>query len=153
MIVIMPICQAVLCRVIVSPRQKKNTPCKCTLLHVCAKLLQSCLTLCDSMDCSPPGSSVHGDSPGKNTGVDCQALLPGILPTHGFNLHLLCLLHWQAGYLPLVHLGNPYIFIQVYIYLSKYPPIFWTKWRIALHYLICSYTVVTSYNINHIARK
>ena len=25
-----------------------------------AKSLQSCLTLCDSMDCSPPGSSVHG---------------------------------------------------------------------------------------------
>ena len=24
------------------------------------KSLQSCLTLCDSMDCSPPGSSVHG---------------------------------------------------------------------------------------------
>ena len=27
---------------------------------VCAKSLQSCLTLCDPMDCSPPGSSVHG---------------------------------------------------------------------------------------------
>ena len=27
---------------------------------VLAKLLQSCLTLCDSMDCSPPGSSVYG---------------------------------------------------------------------------------------------
>ena len=26
----------------------------------CAKSLQSCLTLCDPMDCSPPGSSVHG---------------------------------------------------------------------------------------------
>ena len=32
------------------------------------------LTLCDSMDCSPPGSLVHGDSPGKNTGVGCHAL-------------------------------------------------------------------------------
>ena len=30
------------------------------ILHVCAKLLQSCLTLCDLMDCSLPGSSVHG---------------------------------------------------------------------------------------------
>ena len=29
---------------------------------------QSCLTLCDPMDYSPPGFSVHGDSPGKNTG-------------------------------------------------------------------------------------
>ena len=27
---------------------------------VCAKLLQSCLTLCDLMYCNPPGSSVHG---------------------------------------------------------------------------------------------
>ena len=30
---------------------------------------QSCLTLCNPMDCSPPGTSVHGDSLGKNTGV------------------------------------------------------------------------------------
>ena len=29
----------------------------------------SVMSLCDPMDCSPPGSSVHGDSPGKNTGV------------------------------------------------------------------------------------
>ena len=42
---------------------------------------QSCLTLCNPMDCSPPGSSVHGDSPGKNTGVGCHALLQGIFPT------------------------------------------------------------------------
>ena len=27
---------------------------------VCAQSLQSCLTLCDTMDCSLPGSSVHG---------------------------------------------------------------------------------------------
>ena len=27
---------------------------------VCVCVTQSCLTLCDSMDCSPPGSSVHG---------------------------------------------------------------------------------------------
>ena len=42
---------------------------------------QSCLTLCDPMDCSPPGSSVHGDSPSKNTGVSCHALLRGVVPT------------------------------------------------------------------------
>ena len=50
---------------------------------------QSCLTLCDPMDCSPPGSSVHGDSPGKNTGVGCHALLQGIFPTQGSNPGLL----------------------------------------------------------------
>ena len=37
------------------------------------------------MDRSPPISSVHGDSPGKNTGVDCHALLQGIFPTQGSN--------------------------------------------------------------------
>ena len=36
---------------------------------------QSCPVLCDPKDCSPPGSSVHGDSPGKNTGVGIHALL------------------------------------------------------------------------------
>ena len=44
---------------------------------------QSCLTLFDPMDGSPPGSSVHGDSPGKNTGVGCHALLQGNLPNPG----------------------------------------------------------------------
>ena len=47
----------------------------------CAVLTQLCPTLCDPMDCSPPGSSVHGDSPGKNTGVGCHALPQGIFPT------------------------------------------------------------------------
>ena len=46
---------------------------------------QSCPTLCNPMDCSPPGSSVHGDSPGKNTGVGCHALFQGIFPTKGSN--------------------------------------------------------------------
>ena len=46
---------------------------------------QSCPTLCDPMGCNPPGSSVHGDSPGKNPGVGCHALLQGIFPTQGLN--------------------------------------------------------------------
>ena len=37
------------------------------------------------VDCSPPGSSVHGDSPGKNSGVGCHTLLQGIFPTQGLN--------------------------------------------------------------------
>jgi len=37
------------------------------------------------MDCSPPGSSDHGDSPGKNTGMSSHALLQGIFPTQGSN--------------------------------------------------------------------
>ena len=42
---------------------------------------QSCPTLCDPMNLSPPGFSVHGDSPGKNTGVGCHALFQGFFPT------------------------------------------------------------------------
>ena len=58
-----------------------------TLSSACvwAKSLQSCLTLCDSMDRSLPGSSVHGDSPGRNTGAVCHSLLQGIFPTQGSN--------------------------------------------------------------------
>ena len=41
------------------------------------------------MDCSLPGSSVHGNSPGKNTGVGCHTLLQGIFPTQGSNWGLL----------------------------------------------------------------
>ena len=53
-----------------------------TSIHmcVCAMSLQSCLILCNPMDYSPPGSPVHRDSPGKNIGVGCQALLQGIFP-------------------------------------------------------------------------
>ena len=47
---------------------------RCTELCLVA---QSCPTLSDPMDCSLPGSSVHGDSPGKNTGMGCHDLLRG----------------------------------------------------------------------------
>ena len=52
-----------------------------------AKSLQSCPTLCNPMDiaCQAPLSI---DSPGKNTGVGCHALLQGIFPTQGLNLYL-----------------------------------------------------------------
>ena len=45
------------------------------------------------------------DSPGKNTGVGCHALLWGIFLNQGLNLSLLCLLHRQAGPLPPVPRG------------------------------------------------
>ena len=54
---------------------------------VCAKLLQLCPTLCDPVDCSPPGFSPW-DSPGKNTGVGCHVLLQRIFLTQGLNLCL-----------------------------------------------------------------
>ena len=53
--------------------------------HFVCLVIQLCLTLCTPMDCSPPCFSVHGDSPDKNTGVGCHALLQGIFPTQGSN--------------------------------------------------------------------
>ena len=50
-------------------------------LCMCAKSLQLCPTFCDAMDCSPPRLLCPWDSPGKNIGVGCYALLQGIFPT------------------------------------------------------------------------
>ena len=61
-------------------------------VYVHAKPLQSCLTLCEPVDCSPPGPCwllCLWDSPGKNTGMGSHALLQGIFPTRGLNLSLL----------------------------------------------------------------
>ena len=66
---------------------------------------QSCWTFCNSMDCSLPDFFLHGDSPGKNTGVGCHFLLQGIVSTQGSNSSLL---HWQVNSLPLHHLGSPF---------------------------------------------
>ena len=52
---------------------------------MCVLVTQSCPTLWDPMDCSQPGSSVHGDSPGRNTQVGCHTLLQGVFPTQGSN--------------------------------------------------------------------
>ena len=52
--------------------------CVCVCMRTCVRA-QSCPTLCDFMDCSPPGSSAHGTS--QNTGVGCHFLLQGVLLT------------------------------------------------------------------------
>jgi len=56
------------------------------------------------MDCSPPGSSIHGDSPGKNSGVGCHALLQGIFPIQGSNSGIL---HCRWILYHLSHQGSP----------------------------------------------
>ena len=66
-------------------------------------VIQSCLTLCNSMNCSLPSSSVHGDSTGKNIGVGSHALLQGIFPTQGSNLHCRWILYHLS------HQGSPRI--------------------------------------------
>ena len=71
--------------------------------YVRCLVAQSCLTLCDPMDCSLPGFSVHGDSPGKYIGVGCHTFLQRIFPTQGSNPGLpRC---WDS--LPSVSPGEP----------------------------------------------
>ena len=59
------------------------------------------------MDCSLPGSSVHGILQEKNTSMDCCALPQGIFLTQGMNPCLLDFLHWQESSLPLTPPGKP----------------------------------------------
>ena len=61
-------------------------------------IAQSCLTLCDPMDCSP------WNSPGQNTGVGSLFLLQGIFPTQGSNPGLL---HCGQILYQLSHKGSP----------------------------------------------
>ena len=85
-------------------------------ISLCAcmpKSLQSCPTLCDPMDHSSPGFCPW-DSPGKNTGVCCHALLQGIFLSQGSNPCLLSL-HWQALY-HWCHLGS----LGVSLVIKKY---------------------------------
>ena len=82
---------------------------------------QSCLTLCNPMDCSSTGFSIHGIFPGNNTGVGCHFLLQGIFLTQGLNPGLLhcrqtlhCLSHWgspESGYrkIDLLKLTEPVV--------------------------------------------
>ena len=90
--------------------------------------------------CSLAGSSVHCP-PGKDTGVDCHALLQGSSPS-GLNPHLLHLLHWQASPLALAPLGKPNInpiefkFLEPFSCMSmlshfSYVQLFVTIWTIA----------------------
>ena len=72
--------------------------CVCVCVCVCALSHYSHVWLCDSKDCSLPNSSVHGI---LQTRILAGDLLQGIFPTRGWNLCLLCLLHWPVGSLPL----------------------------------------------------
>ena len=84
---------------------------------------QLCLTLCDPVACSPPGSSVQGDSPGKNTGVGCHFLLQGILPTQGLNPYSPPAPPLQADSLLAKLPGNHYLFYsgdQIFEKVNKY---------------------------------
>ena len=64
----------------------------------------SCVRLFVTVSRQAPLSN---ESPGKNAGVACHALLRQIFLTQGSNPHLLHLVHWQVGYLPIEPPGKP----------------------------------------------
>ena len=70
---------------------------------VCDSRPQSCLTLCDPKDYSSSGSSVHGISQARITGMGGYSLLQGIFPTQGSNPHLL---HCRQILYQLSHKGS-----------------------------------------------
>ena len=84
----------------------------CVCVCACS---QSCPTLYDPLDCSPPDSSIH-EIFWARIGMGCHFLLQGIFPTQGLNLHLLHLLHWQVDSLPLTPSGKPYMYVYVYMH-------------------------------------
>ena len=71
-----------------------------------AKSLQSCPTLCDPMDHSPPGPSVHGISQARIPEWVTISYFRVSSLTQGSNLRVLHLLRWQEGSLPLAPPGK-----------------------------------------------
>ena len=95
---------------------------------MCAKLLQSCLTLCDPMDCSPLGSSVHGILQAKILEWVAISFSRESSQHQGSNQSLLYLLHWQAGSLPLTPpgqktnmLGSNFYFVLIWVVVYSLP--------------------------------
>jgi len=85
------------------------------LYHACvrAKSLQSCLTLCNTMDCSLPGSSVHGTLQARI--MEWVAVPFSRGPSQPRDqTRISRLLHWKAGSLPRASLGQPLWFITMF---------------------------------------
>ena len=102
------------CFIIFSVRFEASTFSSCLLFWtiltaVWCVYAQLCLTLCDPMDCSPPGSSVLGIFQARILEWVAISYSRLIFLTQGSNLSLLCFLHWQADSLPLAPLGKPII--------------------------------------------
>ena len=96
----MPICDSGIREKVSYPNFSDN--CKCMSAAAAAKSLQSCPTLCNPTDCSPPGSSVHGilqarilewvpcPSPGDlpDPGIEPMSLMPPVLAGGFYERHL-----------------------------------------------------------------
>ena len=80
-------------------------------------LAQSCPTLCEPTDCSPPCLLSPWSSPGKNTGVGYHLLLQGIYPTQGLNP---ALLHCRHIYTHIYIIVKYFICICIMEYYSAF---------------------------------
>ena len=85
----------------------QSCPTLCDPIWEHTKSLQSCPALCDSMDCIPPGSSVHRILQARILEWVAMPSSGGIFPTLRSKQRLLHLLHWQAGPLPTAPPGKP----------------------------------------------
>ena len=83
-----------------------------TLIGGGGQSLQLCPTLSSPLDCSPPGSSVHGILQARILERVPISFSRGIFPTQESNSHLLWLLRWQADTLPLSHQGSPKVKVK-----------------------------------------
>ena len=84
---------------------------KSSILMGCMRVslvAQSCPTLCDRIDCSLPGSSIHGILQARILAWVVILFFRGIFPTQRANPLLLCLLHWHADSLPSAPHGKPH---------------------------------------------
>ena len=84
---------------------------------MCVKSLQSCLTLCDTLNCSPPGSPVHGILQARMLEWVAMPSSRGSSQSRDPNyVSYDCLLHWHTVSLPLTPaLGSLYGCMHVYI--------------------------------------
>ena len=78
-----------------------------------SEFTQSCLTLCDPMNCRPTRLLHPWDFPGKSTGVGCHFLLQGIFPTQELNPGLR---HCRQMLYPLSHQGSFVHYSQKYFH-------------------------------------
>ena len=77
-------------------------------MGACVRSHFSCVQLCAAFWLQPARLLSPWDSPGKNTGVGCHALLQWIFPSWGSKPDLLTIyLHWRVGSLPLAPPGKP----------------------------------------------
>ena len=103
--------------------------CVCMHAHSRSVMYDSCNTT----DCSLPGSSVHGGSPVRNTGVDFHALLQRVFLAQGSHYHLLSLLYWRGRFFTASVTWEAHIYI--------FPILFQNRFLYDIEYSSLCYTI------------